>query len=123
MVMTVKHMFGALALSGVALLAGCGGTLDPQAPQFVQPVAATLPQATSDEALTASTSIGGSSLNSAHGFDVPVKGVQACLNAAKEHTYRTDRDTTTSCIGSDGLAHARFSCTTHSGSAITCRPF
>ena len=120
-----RMMFGALALSTVALLAGCSRPLDPQANAPVvspQPATALL-QAAPDLPLTASTSVNTSNVNSAHGFDVQVKGVEACQNAAKEHTYRTNRDTMTSCIGSNGLAYARFACEAPSAKPIICRPF
>lgn len=122
MTMTVKHMFGALAVSAAAaMLAACGRPLDPQAAPAV-PVAQAL-VAAPDEALTASTTVNRIDNNAVHGFDVPVKGVEACLNAAKEQTYRANRNTMTSCIGQNGHAYARFACAAPSNQPITCSPF
>lgn len=118
-----RMIFGALALSGAALLTGCSRPLDPQAvaPVAVPQTTVLQQQAAPDEPLTASTNFIYD--RSKAGHDVPVKGVEACINAAKEHTYRSNQDTTTSCIGSNGKAFARFYCNSPSNAAITCRPF
>ncbi len=141
MPMTVKHMFGALAVSAAAaMLAACGQSVPAQDPSAVvtQPVAPpapppvavkALPATAATEPLTANTHYNTHyDARSYSATSTQVEGIGGCLNSAKEASYMASKHmsssrTDTSCVARDGTARARFTCEKTSGTGvIACTP-
>ncbi len=89
---------------------------------------ASYPAVKPGETLSAETFLNRDDGRSNDSIASPVKSLEACMNIARERTYANDigkiypSKSLTSCIGEDGTARARFSCSRTATGDTACSP-